>query len=101
MTNDNDFIFGIRPVIEAIRSGKQIDRLMVKKGLKGELYFELVTLLRELGISYQAVPIDRLNNVTRKSHQGVIAWISAIEYQKLENILPTVFEKGEDPLVWS
>ena len=90
---DPDFIFGLRPVIEAIRSGKQIDRLMVKKGLKGELYYELVTLLKEQGISYQAVPPERLDNVTRKNHQGVIAWISAIEYQKMENILPTVFEQ--------
>jgi len=99
MNNDSAFIFGLRPVIEAIKAGKQIDRLLVKKGLKGELYFELIGLVRELGISYHAMPADRLNAITRKNHQGVIAWLSAIEYQELENILPAVYESGSDPLI--
>ncbi len=99
MNNDPDFIFGIRPVIEAIKAGKQIDKLMVKKGLQGDLYHELIGLIREIGMSYQAVPPDRLDTVTRKNHQGVIAYLSAIEYQELENILPAVYESGKDPLI--
>ena len=97
--NDPDIIFGLRPVIEAIKAGKQIDRLLVKKGLRGELYHELASLLREVEIPYHAVPAERLDRVTRKNHQGVIAWISAVEFQSIENLLPQVFEKGEEPLI--
>lgn len=97
--NDPDFIFGLRPVIEAIKAGKQIDRLLVKKGLKSDLYYELIREVRDAGIHYHAVPPERLDSVTRKNHQGVIAWLSAIEYQDIENILPGIFEAGNDPLV--
>ena len=83
MKNDHDFIFGLRPVIEAINSGRQIDKLLVKRGLKGELYHELLVLLKEHGLSYQAVPAERLDRVTKKNHQGVIAWLSSIEFQKI------------------
>ncbi len=97
--NDNELIFGIRPVIEAIRAGKTIDRLMVKQGLRGSLYHELIGLVRETGIPYAVVPAERLDQVTRKNHQGVIAWISAIEFTDIENFLPQVYEKGEEPFL--
>lgn len=97
--NDPDFIFGLRPVIEAIKAGKQIDRLLVKKGLRGDLYHELIREVRDAGIHYHAVPPERLDSVTRKNHQGVIAWLAAIEYQEIENILPVIYESGQDPLI--
>jgi len=53
---DKDFIFGIRPVIEAINSGKNIDKLMIRKGLRGELYYELMTLVKQFEIPVQIVP---------------------------------------------
>ncbi|MCD4768908.1 MAG: 23S rRNA (guanosine(2251)-2'-O)-methyltransferase RlmB [Bacteroidales bacterium] len=99
MSNDTDYIFGIRPVIEAINAGKSFDRLIVKRGLKGSLYHEMIALVRESGILYQAVPPERLNQVTRKNHQGVIGWLSAIEYQDIENLLPSIYESGADPLI--
>ena len=87
MKNDTDFIFGIRPVIEAIKAGKSFDKLMVKRGLQGSLYHEMISLIRETGVQYQSVPPERLNQVTRKNHQGVIGWLSAIEYQDIENLI--------------
>lgn len=85
--------------MEAIKAGKQIDRLLVRDGLQGQLYHEFIKTVRENNISYQVVPAERLDLVTRKNHQGVIAWISLIEFQKIANILPGIYEKGEDPLV--
>jgi 23S rRNA (guanosine2251-2'-O)-methyltransferase len=99
MPKETDFIFGLRPVIEAIRSGKQIDRLLIKDGLKGSLYHELMSIVRENDVYYQFVPGERLEILTRKNHQGVIAWLSAIEYQHIGNILPTLFERGRDPFI--
>ena len=99
MLRETDCIFGLRPVIEAIRAGKQIDRLLIKQGLQGALYHELMTEVKNNGISYQIVPVERIELVTRKNHQGVLAWLALIEFQKITNILPSVFEKGEDPLI--
>jgi len=97
MKENKDFIFGIRAVIEAIRSGKQIDKLMIRSGLKGELIYELMGLVKEFNIPVQYVPNERINRVTMKNHQGVVAFISPIEFQNLENILPALFEKGMNP----
>lgn len=92
-------IFGIRAVIEAIRSGKEIESLYIQRGTAGGLLNELKTLMHEHGIIGQQVPIEKLNRITQKNHQGVIAVISPIVYQKIENIIPEIFEKGETPLI--
>jgi len=99
MQKESDCIFGLRPVIEAIKAGKQIDRLLIKQGLQGPLYHELMTEVRNHEIVYQIVPVERIEIVTRKNHQGVLAWLSEIEYQKISNLLPMIYEKGTDPLI--
>jgi len=99
MEKEKDCIFGLRPVIEAIKAGKQIDRLLVRQGLQGPLYHELMTLVKANNIVYQIVPVERIELVTRKNHQGVLAWLSVIEYQYIANLLPMVYESGEDPLI--
>ncbi len=99
MLKEKDCIFGIRPVIEAIKAGRQIDRLLVRQGLKGPLYHELMIAVRNHNIPYQIVPEARIDIVTRKNHQGVLAWLSLIEYQKIEDLLPSIFENGRDPFI--
>jgi 23S rRNA (guanosine2251-2'-O)-methyltransferase len=99
MQKESDCIFGLRPVIEAIKAGKQIDRLLVKQGLQGPLYHELMSEVKKNGIAYQIVPVERIELVTRKNHQGVLAWLSLIEYQHIGNLLPMIYEKGDDPLI--
>jgi 23S rRNA (guanosine2251-2'-O)-methyltransferase len=99
MQKESDCIFGLRPVIEAIKAGKQIDRLLIRQGLQGLLYHELMTEVKRNNIVYQIVPLERIELVTRKNHQGVLAWLSIIEYQHIANLLPMIFEKGEDPLI--
>jgi 23S rRNA (guanosine2251-2'-O)-methyltransferase len=99
MLKETDCIFGLRPVIEAIKAGKQIDRLLIKQGLQGALYHELMTEVKNHNIVYQIVPVERIELVTRKNHQGVLAWLSVIEFQYIANLLPMIFEKGEDPLI--
>jgi 23S rRNA (guanosine2251-2'-O)-methyltransferase len=96
---ESDYIFGLRSIIEAVRAGKQIDRLLIKKGLQGALYHELMIEVRKHGISYQIVPQERIELVTRKNHQGVLAWLSLIEFQSVTSLIPMIFEKGEDPLI--
>lgn len=91
-----DFVYGMQSVMETIRAGKEIDRLLVQRELGPS---ELTDLARERGIAIQKVPTEKLNRITRKNHQGVIAFVSAIHYAKLENILADVFERGEMPFI--
>ncbi|HEY1024931.1 MAG TPA: RNA methyltransferase, partial [Sphingobacteriaceae bacterium] len=95
----NQMVFGIRAVIEAIRSGKEIETLYVQRGLSGDIFHELRSVLKERDIVSHQVPVEKLNRITQKNHQGVIAFISPIIYQKIEDIIPAVYEQGETPLI--
>jgi len=95
----NQQVYGIRAVIEAIDSGKEIESLFVQRGLGGALFLELKEVLRRQGIGYQQVPIEKLNRMTGKNHQGVIAVISPITYQRTEDLVPSIYERGEVPLL--
>jgi 23S rRNA (guanosine2251-2'-O)-methyltransferase len=92
-------VFGIRAIIEAIKSGKEIESLYLQRGLTGGIILELRTLINEQEIGFQLVPIEKLNRLTTKNHQGAVAFISPISYDKIENIIPGIYEKGEVPLI--
>jgi 23S rRNA (guanosine2251-2'-O)-methyltransferase len=94
---NNDFIFGIRTVIEAIHSGKNIDKILVRKGLQGELFQELDEMIASNRLHYQLVPEEKLNRITRKNHQGVIAFISPVTFFDYEEMVTRTFEQGETP----
>jgi 23S rRNA (guanosine2251-2'-O)-methyltransferase len=94
-----NFIFGIHPVIEAIKSGKEMDRILLQKNLRGESFRELFNLIRDLEIPFQFVPVEKLNRLSKQNHQGVIAYVTDISYQKIEDILPLLYEQGRVPLI--
>ncbi len=94
----NQMVFGIRAVMEAIDSGKEIESLFVQRGLSGPLFAEFKAMVKEYELSFQQVPIEKLNRIAKKNHQGVIAVISPITYHNVEDILPEIYEKGETPL---
>lgn len=96
---ENEIIFGIRAVIEAVQADKEIDKILVKRELQGDLSKELFEVLRGREIQVQRVPQERLDRITRKNHQGVIAFVSAVTYQRLEDIVPFVYEQGKDPFI--
>jgi 23S rRNA (guanosine2251-2'-O)-methyltransferase len=98
ITRYENAIFGLRPIIEAIQAGKEIDTLFIQKGLKNELFQELWQLVRAHKVNYKHVPVEKLNRLTRKNHQGVFAFISPISFHKTDSIVQEVFEKGETPL---
>jgi 23S rRNA (guanosine2251-2'-O)-methyltransferase len=93
------FIYGIRAVKEAIESGRYIDKVLIRDNLKNELFRELFSVIREYAITYQFVPQQKLDKITAKNHQGVIAFLSPIEFQNIGDILPGLFEKGRVPFV--
>ena len=96
---ENEMIFGVRAVIEAVQSDKEIDKILVKRELQSELSKELFQALKGRGLAVQRVPAERLDRITRKNHQGVIAFMSAVTYQRLEDMIPFIYEQGKNPFI--
>ncbi len=94
-----DLTFGIRSVIEAIKQGKTINKILLQKGLTGELIKELLVLVHRENIVVQKVPVQKLNHMVKKNHQGVIAMISPVAYHQIDWLVQQVYEKGEDPFI--
>lgn len=96
---ENELVFGTRAVIEAVQADKEIDKILIRRDIKNELSKELFDVLKGRNIPVQRVPAERLDRITRKNHQGVIAFISSITYQKLEDIIPFLYEQGKSPFI--
>lgn len=96
---EKDMIFGIRAVIEAIQAGSEIDKILVRRDMTSELSRELFTALNGLEVPVQKVPLEKLNRITLKNHQGVIAFISPVTFQHIEDIIPSIYEEGRMPFI--
>jgi 23S rRNA (guanosine2251-2'-O)-methyltransferase len=98
-SDQSQLIYGIRPVMEAVHAGKEIDRIFITRNSSGELMSELKKLLLQNEIPWQEVPVEKINRITRNNHQDVVCYISSISYASISNVLPGIFEKGETPLI--
>ncbi len=96
---EETFIFGIHAVLESLNADRDLDKVLVRRGAGSDLLKKLLGELAKREIPVQMVPVEKLNRITRKNHQGVIAWISEITYSDITQLLPTVYESGEEPLV--
>lgn len=94
-------IFGIHAVIEAINVGKEINKILIRQDLQNKLSYELFNIIKRKGINVpiHRVPHEKLGRLTNKKHQGLIAFVSVITYQKLEDVVPFLYEEGKIPLV--
>lgn len=95
----DDLIFGIHPVIEAIQSGKTIDKVFIQNRLSGDNYSELKKLLSKKKITPNYVPVQKLNRLTRENHQGVVAFATDIPVYSIEKVLPEIMESGKAPFL--
>ncbi len=93
------FTYGIHPVLEALHSGKEVEKILLKRGLKNEFITEIFKICKDRNIPVQEVPIEKLNKTTMKPHQGIIAFLGLVEYQNIESIVPKLFEEGKIPLL--
>jgi 23S rRNA (guanosine2251-2'-O)-methyltransferase len=94
-----DFIYGTRAVIESIEAGKEVDKILLQKDLKNELILELMSLAKTHSVPVQKVPVEKLNRLTKKNHQGVVAYLSSVVYASLDNVISEAYSKGETPLL--
>lgn len=96
---DHNYIYGHHPVTEAIRADKPVEKVFFQQGERGEVEKEIRHLTKEYGIPLQVVPREKLNKMVKGQHQGVVAYLSLVEYVSLEDVVPFVFEQGEVPLL--
>jgi len=95
----NDLICGVWPVIEALRAGKNVEKLLLRRGAGGEGLKEIRKLAQDREIPWQPVPLEKLDRLTRAEHQGVIAFLSQVEEQDLDEVITRVYEQGGTPLI--
>ena len=93
------YLFGMHPVLEAIKAGKKFDKVLLKQGLEGPQFKELMDLMKQNEIPFQFVPVERLNRAVRGAHQGVLAYISEIEYVDIEQLVNNALGRSENPLL--
>ena len=96
---EKEMIFGTRAVIEAVQAGKEIEKILIRRDMTNELSRALYAALEGRVVPIQKVPAEKLNLLTSKNHQGVIGFISPVSFQRLEDIIPLLYEQGRQPFI--
>ena len=96
---EDNIIYGTRALIEAVNEGRELERLFIQRGINNPLMNELRALLKKNEIIYQLVPVEKLNRISNRNHQGVIAFVSTVSYYNIEEVLPQIFVSGSAPLL--
>ena len=98
MAQAKNLIYGKHPVIEALKEGKPFEKIMLQKGLGGDDVAFIRREARKADVPIQVVPVEKLNRITGKLHQGILGFAAVIQYFKIEDVLAQVYDKGESPL---
>lgn len=94
-----DMLFGLRPILEALTAGRTLEKIFLLRGTKNSMVADISTAARTAGVAVQQVPLEKLDNLTRKNHQGAVAFVSAIEYTPLDGLVTGLFEEGKVPFL--
>lgn len=93
----DETIFGTRAVIEAIKAGREIEKIFIQTGLNNDLVKELISIAREKSISLSFIPQQKLNKLSNKNHQGVVCMLSVVQYSKLQDLIDKAYSDGKEP----
>lgn len=99
MNNAKEYIYGLHPVFEALEEGEEFEKVFIQSNINNDNVKKLTKLLIEREIPFQKVPIQKLNRISRKNHQGIIAKISPIIFHKIADVIPQLYEDGKTPLI--
>lgn len=99
MIDKTQYVYGVHAVIEAIDAGKDIDKILLSKTLNVETAQEIIDRARQLRVPVQRVPVQKIDRITRRNHQGVLAMMAAITYYRIEDVVPQLFDEGENPFI--
>jgi len=96
---EKEMLFGTRAVIEALRAGKNIEKILIRRDMNNALVRELYQALGGEHVPVQKVPVEKLNHLTDRNHQGVVAFTSPVIFQHIADIIPSLYERGKTPFV--
>lgn len=99
MQTTPDFVFGAQSVLETLRSDLEIERLLILRGSKTDSMREASSLAKSLGIPVTEVPVEKLDRLTRKNHQGILCFISSVKYYDLDGVVNDCYSSGKDPFI--
>ena len=94
-----DMLFGLRPILEALNAGRTLDKIFLLRGTKNSMTQDISELARAASVPVSLVPMEKLENMTRKNHQGAVAFVSPIDYAPLDSLLAGLFEAGKVPFL--
>jgi len=99
MIDKSQYIYGVHAVLEAIDAGKDIDKILLSKTLSPDTAQEIVDRARQLRVPVQRVPVQKIDRITRRNHQGVLAMMAAVTYYRVEDLVPSLFDEGQNPFI--
>lgn len=99
MIDKTQYIYGIHAVLEAIDAAKDIDKILLSKTLNPETAQEIIEKARALRVPVQRVPVQKIDRITRRNHQGVLAMMAAVTYYRVDDLVPRLFDEGENPFI--
>lgn len=91
-------VIGLQAVMEALQSGRQLDRIYITKDVKGMMAEEILSLAKRHQVPVNKVPVEKLNGFNINNHEGCVALLAKVQYQNLQDVISYVVEKGEPPL---
>ena len=94
-----DMLFGLRPILEALNAGRTLDKIFLLRGTKNSLTQDISDLARTANVPISLVPLEKLEGMTRKNHQGAVAFVSPIDFAPLDSLLAGLFEDGKVPFL--
>lgn len=94
----SSLIIGRQPLVEALQTGKAIDKILLQKNTGGDAILQIRKLARELNVPIQIVPVEKLNGMTKANHQGIVAFAARVQYMDLQQVIDHVVSNGDLPL---
>ena len=94
-----DMLFGLRPILEALNAGRTLDKIFLLRGTKNSMTQDISDLARAANVPVSMVPLEKLEGMTRKNHQGAVAYVSPIDFAPLDSLLAGLFEDGKVPFL--
>ena len=94
----NTLVIGRQAIVDALKTGKQLDRIYMQTAVHGSFIDEIKTLALQHNVPINNVPAEKLNNFNVFNHEGCVAQISKIQYQNLQDVISFIVENGEVPL---
>ena len=94
----SSLIVGRQPLVEALQTGRAIDKILLQKNTAGEVINTIRQLSRESNVPIQVVPVEKLNGLTKANHQGVVALVARVQYMDLQQVIDHTVSNGDVPL---